>query len=265
MGQHCFFLHSDDIEKVSCRHYIQIRDIRNSHLFNGAKKYVWLHDVGTKEKEWIDTLSKEKIKVLTVSRWHYNNIKELTGYEDIDYIYNPTPDELFLDANAVPAYDKNLLVWMSSPHKGLGRALELFQEMRTKNDKLKLVVFNPGYLGIDTVKVSSMAGVSVYGATGCKAMWNIVRQALCVFYPTQWDETFGLVASEANALGTPVATFRRAALKEVVSSELQFSDSEEELMEKVLGWSANGRPVVRGKEEFKLSNVIIDWLYVLAK
>lgn len=265
MGQFCFFLHGDDIQKMTCKHYIQLRRNYFPQLFKGAKKYIWLHDVASDEKEWVPSLQEYNIKLICVSRWHKNNIYEETKYDNITYVYNPILDQIYFSPDQTAEVNKNILVWMSSPHKGLGHALQLFKEMRDENPQLQLIVFNPGYLQLDVSRLATQPGVNLYGGIPSINMWNIVRKALCAFYPVQYDETFGMVAAEANALGTPMATFPRAALKEVISSDNQFANSDAEIKRKVLDWVKNGRPIVVGKDEFKFSNVIMDWVKLLAK
>ncbi len=274
MGQFAFFIHSNEVENTSCKHFIQIRRNYNPTLYPAAKKYIWMHDVavadGSKQDEskWLKSLIDNNITLVGVSRWHRKNIQEITKYDNVKYIYNPVPDEIFIDPIAISngiKYDPNLLVWLSSPHKGLGKALDIFKAIREKNPKMQLVVFNPGYHQVDEFKLASFPGVSYYKPTACRNMWAVVQKALCVFYPTEFDETMCLVAAEANALGTPIATYRRAALKETVSSEQQFAENETDIVNMVLDWSANGRPVVIGKDEFRFSNVLLDWIKLLAR
>lgn len=270
IGQYAFFFHSDDVESMSCKHYIQIRGNTNPQLFHGARKYVWLHDVCTDEAQWLPSLKEHRITVIGVSSWHESNIrKTLEGYDNITHIYNPVPDEIFVDKETILNYDPNVMVWASSPHKGLDKAITLFKEIKKKNHKMQLIVFNPGYKSIDVEALSVISGISVYGAMSCKQVWSVIQKSLCVFYPTEYEETMCLVAAEANALGTPVATNSIAALKEVVSSTLQFPDNNDlyqrDITSMVLDWSKNGRPKVLGKEEFKSSNVIMDWVRLLAR
>lgn len=266
MGQWCYFIHSDMIEDITCNHYIQIRKTDNSHLFNGAKKYVWMHDVvSAEDTPKAKALLDNNVKVIGVSRWHKNNIKEHLEGVDTTYIYNPVQDELYVDPEFDIKYDNHRLVWTASPHKGLGHALELFKEIRKQNDKMQLIIFNPGYLQLDNVTISSQAGVTVYGPMNALSVWAVIQKSLCVFYPTQWKETFGLVAAEANAVGTPLVTNSIAALKEVVSNDTQFAENDQDVIDKVLNWNKNGRPKTTGREEFKFSNVIMDWVKLLAK
>ena len=265
MGQHCFFVHAQDISDYTCKHYIQVRSYLNPHLFPGAKQYLWLHDVANHEEtEKLNDLIRFKVTVIAVSRWHRNNVRDmLPGYSNIRYIYNPVNDSLF-STPYNDNYDRTKLVWVASPHKGLRHALNLFKQIKAKNDKMELIIFNPGYTQLDTAELSLMNGVNCYGPMNCASVWGVVKKSLAVFYPTKWDETFGLIAAEANALGTPLITFNRAALKEVISSNEQFAQDDESAIQKALDWSANGRPQVAGRDEFKFSNVIMDWVKLLA-
>lgn len=266
IGQYAYFLHGDDSEQITCRHYIQVRANTNPQLFQGAKKYIWLHDVTSKDREgsWVDSLKEYGIELIGVSKWHAENIEESTNYNKITYIHNPVPDEIFSDGTMSPSYDPNLLVWTASPHKGLDGAINLFREMRAHNPKLQLIIFNPGYMKLDYESISILPGVSVYGSMSCKQVWSILRKALCVFYPTQYKETFGLVAAEANALGVPIATNPVAGLLETTTKD-QTAENLEAVSKMVLDWSKNGRPKVLGNPKFRESNVIMDWVQFLAK
>lgn len=267
IGQYAYFFHSDDVERLNCKHYIQIRANTNPQLFPGSKKYIWLHDVATQEREgaWLSSLSEYNIQLIGVSRWHRNNIREVTGVDSVRYIYNPVPDEIYVHAGINLPYDSNLMVWMSSPHKGLNSAAVLFKRVKELNPKMQLVVFNPGYCKADSEALMVQPGVSVYGSMDCRRMWGVVQKSLCVFYPTEYQETFGLVVAEANALGIPVCTNPVAALKEVVSSNLQLVDTDQDVVNTVLDWSKTGRPKITGLDEFRESNVLVEWVKLLAR
>lgn len=266
IGQHAYFFHSDDVDKLQCKHYVQIRANTNPQLFPYAKKYIWLHDICTKGREdlWIDDIKAYDITLIGVSRYHKNNIKEITGL-DSKYIYNPVPDEIFIGPDTKLEYDKNIIVWLSSPHKGLERAVQLFDSIKLAIPKMQFIVFNPGYYKLDSDVMMTKPGMSIYGSMNCKQMWSVVQKSLCVFYPTTYLETFGLVAAEANALGTPIATNSIGALKEVVSSDAQLHAHTSDCVTSVIDWHNNGRPKVLGKDEFRESSVLIDWVKLLAR
>lgn len=275
IGQHCFFFHSNDIETLQCKHFVQLRSNQNGHLYPESKHYIWIHNP---IEPGFDLKLKEDDLVIGVSRWHRNQMRQVMPSieSQITYVYNPVLEDLYnqndLEANS--EYNPNLLIWTSSPHKGLGKALDFLKQIRIQNPKMELLVFNPGYLNLDVVNLSSIPGVHVYGAVSAAQVWRILRKGLCLFYPSTYPETMGLVVAEANALGVPVITFKNGALKEVVSSDQQMieiqntetsEDEDQQLITKVLDWSKNGRPKVAGKDEFKFGTVLLEWVKLLAK
>src|SRR3989339_970915 len=54
------------------------------------------------------------------------------------------------------------------------------------------------------------------GEVDLKTRVKIYQRALALLFPIQWDETFGLVMAEAQACGTPLIAFDRAAVREIV-------------------------------------------------
>lgn len=266
-GQNCFYLHANNLpQNITCDHFIQLRGISATGLFPKAKQYTWLHDLSNPNmKTWFTTLRKNKITVIGVSRWHRDQIKKDTEYDKVEYIYNPVPDEIYIERGFKPVYDKNTLVWVSSPHKGLGQALLMFQELKKQNSLMNFIVFNPGYVQLNKEALVTMPGVQYYGPSACKSIWPIIQRSLCIFYPGTTEETFCCVAAEANAVGTPIATYRKGALSEVVSSNNQLVDdgNESELIKLVLDWSNNGRPSTRGRDEYRFTHVIKKWVELL--
>lgn len=264
MGEYCFFMHSKEIPGMTANHYVQIRNSKNSNLFPKAKKYLWLHDVaGEYLRSW-EEIAEFNLELIGVSRWHAKNIRDFTG-RDVSYIYNPVPEHIYTPLDKRKGYDKNLLVWMSSPHKGLNKALKTFKTLYEKNNHLKLAVFNPGYYELNP-EIELQQGVHIVrsGSTSCHQLWHYVSNALCVFYPTQYKETFGCIAAEANALGTPLVTYRNAGLSESVTGDNQFCRSNKDAVNKVLSWNDGHRPTIFGNDEFKQSNVILKWVKLLA-
>jgi glycosyltransferase involved in cell wall biosynthesis len=258
----------DDIRHAkSISHLVAFRSNAGFDLFPQAKKYAWFED---EPDERYQALREQFVNVnataIAVSEWHK---KELTKQfcdakssknPNIVCLSNPVPDEIY---TTLPfAYDKNKLVWLSAPHKGLLEAATLFESLKRKAPDLRLHIFHPGY---SEVEQKNIDGIVWEKPLPCAQVWQHVREALCVFYPTAFHETFGCIAAEANALGTPVATYPLAGLSETVSSATEFAPVGDNatLLQNVLRWHQGDRPIVRGQDKFKLSNVVKDWLKVL--
>ncbi len=243
------------------KNVICLRAMPNFEQYPDAKWFIWMHDLAFESsyKSYIEPMLKYNATGIAVSDWHIQNILEFTPKMPLKRIYSPV-DESCYNYNRSGEVDPFQLVWMSSPHKGLDRALDIFKELREKDSRFKLVVFNPGYW-YESQK--PMGNVVSLPRTKREIMRSIISRSLCVFYPTDFRETFGLVASEGNALGTPMATYKVAALAESVSPENGFCENKDQLIQTILKWSAGDRPKVTGQERFKFEEIYKDWKKVL--
>jgi glycosyltransferase involved in cell wall biosynthesis len=268
--QHCDFTPSQSpngviyapigwLNQVKAKNVIHLRNRSNLGKFPESKNFIWFHDAAgvthNNVSDWAEPMIKNNVMGVCVSDWHKQNLLRFAPTMPLTRIYSPV-DELCYE---YPRYDKvdvNQLVWMSSPHKGLKEALEVFRHIRSFRHEMKLVVFNPGYYEED---IGMIPGVVLAPMVRRKALRSVLAQSLCLFYPTKFEETFGLVAAEANALGTPVACYDVAAL---VESSKQTFKSRDDLMRSVFEWRDN-RPLVVGQSRFRFANVWKDWFEVL--
>ncbi len=243
------------------KNVICLRALPNFEQYPNAKWFVWFHDLATTSNysAYLDTMVKYNATGIAVSDWHVQNILQHCPGMPIKRIYSPVDESCYSYVRQGDV-DNLQLVWLSSPHKGLDKALDLFQTLRETNPGYKLVVFNPGYW-FETQK--PMRNVINLPKAKREIMRSIISRSLCVFYPTAFEETFGLVAAEANAMGTPLACYKVAALAESVSPGNGFCASPEELAAKIGIWSNGGRPVVSGQEEFRFEEIYKDWEKIL--
>jgi glycosyltransferase involved in cell wall biosynthesis len=106
-----------------------------------------------------------------------------------------------------------LYIGRLSPEKGIGTMLNAWQRLGETAPPLKVVGDGP------------LAG-QVQAATGGRVEWlgrrssaevlELLRHAAFLVFPSEWYETFGRVAIEAFALGTPVVAARIGAVAELV-------------------------------------------------
>ena len=80
---------------------------------------------------------------------------------------------------------------------------------------------------------------------------DVVSRAKAFLFPLQWDEPFGLAAAEAMACGTPVVTYARGAMPELVAEGVSgcIVGSEEEAVASVARAATLDRRAVRAHVE----------------
>jgi glycosyltransferase involved in cell wall biosynthesis len=262
--------------------------------FPNSRLFLWLHNYNGR-KLWFyrRSLQRACCEVITVSKthrdatlpWLTSGLRSRRGNCEtndpnemsVTYIHNPIDDTL--RPNGTPV-DKNKLVFVSSPHKGLGQALTAFRQVRKRMPSLELYIANPGYYPLQlnglmgamvaatggrwfpTRAQYSQDGVRIIGTMPQQEALNHVRQACCVFYPQRsFPETFGLVYAEANAVGTPVLAHDFGSAREILSSSDQLVDARkaENVIRKLSEWHRGNRPRVAARNELRLSMVAQRW------
>ena len=92
---------------------------------------------------------------------------------------------------------------------------------------------------------------------------DIVSRAKAFLFPLQWDEPFGLAAAEAMACGTPVVTYARGAMPELVADGVSGNivGSEAEAVAAIARASALDRRAVRSHVEgrFTVERMVDDY------
>lgn len=232
--------------------------------FPAAKVYLWCHDLATQALGNALSVIQSSNGIIAVSDWHRTQILEslkamgFMGGLPIHTVYNPIEDELVPDETAV---NRNKLLFVSSPHKGLDHAYRNFKYLLRFNPDFRLYVANPGYLPSDTQVQSAVIPLGTLPYSEVIAQ---MRSSLCLFFPNQtFPETFGRVLAEANAVGTPTLTHGIGATREVVDrpeQEIVNCNDPKAVVDRVMLWHNGERPTIRGKKQFRLSNVIRSWL-----
>lgn len=238
-------------------------------IYPNAKLILWAHDLPTANvSRDAQDLADAQAHVVCVSKYHLNVYREALaqggpkGVIRSQVIYNPIENHLHKDATPVKA---NKLVFFSSPHKGIERTLEVFDNFKNFPElkDCKLYVANPGYYN---PKINYPDRVVDLGKLPHPEVIKHVREALCVFHLNSvFPETFGLVYAEANAVGTPFITHDLGAVGEVSDHPSQLLDvkNPKAVIDRVIWWKSGARPKVMGKEEFRLTTVLNQWYNLL--
>ena len=107
-----------------------------------------------------------------------------------------------------------LFVGRLAPEKGVGTLLDAWGRL---GSALKLVVVGDGPIEADVAAAAARgAHVEWLGRQPRERVHELVGAAQLLVFPSEWYETFGRVAMEAFAAGTPVIAARIGAVAEVV-------------------------------------------------
>jgi glycosyltransferase involved in cell wall biosynthesis len=107
-----------------------------------------------------------------------------------------------------------LFVGRLSPEKGLQTLLEAWRLMR---GEVPLFVAGDGPLAADVARAAeTVPGLTWLGRRDPSQIQSLLRDAMCLIFPSEWYETFGRVVIEAFAAATPVIAAGHGAAAELV-------------------------------------------------
>lgn len=175
-------------------------------IYDNNNIIIWLHDmyddnIYESKCEILENIKRRDIKIVCVSKFHKNHIKEIfKQHLNCAYIYNSLYEKYyFIDKNIERDY--YTLLYASSPGKGLDVVVNLFRYLYKYDKRFSLVIIKPDYSRDFIFKIP---GVSYLGTIKCKKTYSIlIQKSLCVIAPSN-PETFGCVFAEAYHLGIPV-------------------------------------------------------------
>ncbi len=260
-----------DLFKATPDIVITLRDARvfqdTKKRFPNSRHYLWMHDVSSGEyRNHLELeLNNDYSDIIFVSQWHkaqvLNSIPEITiaGRITPHVIFNPI--EYYCVKKAYPV-DPYQLIYFSSPHKGLDQVLKAFEMLRMHDSKYRLLVANPGYY---EDKGDLPEGVRHIHKPHYELMQD-VAESLCMFYPqTVFEETFGIVYAESNAVGTPVLCHDLGAAREVLDNQSQIVNCNNigKIIDTVSKWTAGERPTVGRNPLITLSEVTKSWIKLI--
>jgi glycosyltransferase involved in cell wall biosynthesis len=137
-----------------------------------------------------------------------------------------------------------LFVGRLSPEKGIGTLLEAWKQL---GGKIPLKIVGDGPLAPQVAEAAKqIMGVEWLERKSLKEVYELIGQAAFIVFPSEWYETFGRVAIEAFAKGTPVIAAAIGAIAELVEPErngfhFRPGDSEDLVAKVELALSTSGK------------------------
>ncbi|HEY9653846.1 MAG TPA: glycosyltransferase [Coleofasciculaceae cyanobacterium] len=147
-----------------------------------------------------------------------------------------------------------LFVGRLSVEKGLGVLLDAWRQL---GGKIPLKIIGDGPMAtLVTKAVKEMPEIEWLGRIPLEQVYEVVGNAAFLVFPSEWYETFGRVAIEAFAKGTPVVASKIGAITELVDHErtgLHFRPSApSDLAEKIDWLLANPQALNRMRKEARV-------------
>jgi glycosyltransferase involved in cell wall biosynthesis len=266
------YLSLDTAHALQPDRVIVLRDALNlkkvGECYGHSKLFLWIHNFPSKKLFYYkQDLANFGYQIIAVSnylggliekrlrgKW-YQRLGQKQPQIKINVIYNPIDDDLLPNATS---WQQNKLLFLSAPYKGLADVIKIFLRVRSIFPELKLFIGDSGHR---EATFNLPEGVELLGRLPHPEIIQHLRESFCVFYPQyKKAETFGLIYAEANAVGTPVLAHDFGAAAEVLNDHTQLVDGRnlKQVIEKLSEWRQH-RPHVRGKSQFKLSEVLKTW------
>jgi len=198
-------------------------NLLKTFLFSSFKKYFHLPVLHTMHRDYLQTEelaniyknidSNKKANYCFVSKQAYD--KSIIR-DNIHYVYNG------IDLKKYPnSTEKNFekYVWLSriDPLKGPHIAI---QAVKKAGKKLILsgIIDRTKYNDYFQNEINPLLGpdIKFEPAKGYERKLELFQKSKAFIFPIQWEEPFGLVVVEALSSGTPVITFNRGAMPEII-------------------------------------------------
>lgn len=155
-------------------------------------------------------------------RWYYRTVSKACAAHwkkqsntELEIVPNGVETDLIPFGQGGERY---LWVGRISEEKGLAEAIELV--LAHPSAELDIVgrVYDQHYFETSIAPRLTSPRLAFHGFLPRTKVWALMSTARALLFPLQWEEPFGLVVAESLAAGTPVITYPRGAMREIIRS-----------------------------------------------
>ena len=202
-------------------------------------------------------LSKKKSIIFTGCSDYISN--QIAKIASVYTIYNCAPIEKYIFQEIVLKNAPLVFLGRIEPIKGTHNAIAIAKK---SNQKLIIAGNIPleyqNYFDTEVLPLLN-DDIKYIGVVNDEQKNVLLRNAIALLMPIEWNEPFGIVMAEAMACGTPIIGFPKGAVKEIVQHGINgyLCNSIDDAVEKVLMLDKIDREVVRKIAEDKFSNTKI--------
>ncbi|MDX1922210.1 MAG: hypothetical protein SFW65_03650 [Alphaproteobacteria bacterium] len=231
-------------------------------LFPKARHVIWYHD---RAGAWMNKNDSD-MEGICVSHSHKINIEQyiptVEGFikRPIHVIHNPVV--------TYPIRQKKIpgrLGFFSAPYKGLERCYELYAKAKRIRPHLTFACSNPGYFANGSLPEDAFN----MGQLNHRETCDEISKCEVLFMPVAIiPDSFGLVAPEANAMGTSVLACEFASVLEVASNcgnTLLPANATDNQIITALFELLDSKPLVKADKRFELESILDQWEHFLSK
>lgn len=149
---------------------------------------------------------------------HYVSISNANRHPDLDYlgtVYNGLSIDDF-EFNPVPE-DYLLFFGRIHPDKGTAEAIKIALESK-KTLLIAGIIQDENYFR-ELVEPHLGEHIKFIGSAGPEKRNTLLKDAIALLHPINFEEPFGLSVAEAMLCGTPVIAFDRGSMKELIQDQ----------------------------------------------
>ncbi len=222
------------LDKCPIKIYLRRMYISPLQVRSAERSYIWLHDL-------VVNPIQHDIPVIAVSHFLLNKLHQESREHPLDtVIWNPVSPQV--RSFRQPAPREDYMVWTSAIVKNTLEALQLYTRLYQRGLRRPLRICAPLWnspASFPWPNLLSQYPIEYLGSLEQSKTFELLSKAACLYRPSPFPETFGLIYAEASTLGVPTLTVDNGAAGEVLMQPGNLLLGEKHTITDILRWLEN--------------------------